>query len=239
VSAKLLFVCSLIASSFLGCTGKAQPGSVTSLTRPIAAKVIAGSPKFQECRECIYHLKLGWYIGRWGGCPTDWSECKGGRHTFEQLIRQEPMIHWLYTEGYVQAVSTAQGLTLTEKGKNASKDWKSAGSGWDITWMNKKLVEVTGIKEEPMSERKLVEFTFVHTLTGLGVELSKSEDVPAAFGVGYATKRVGPSKDVDPYNHFDGFVTTPADIMRFDPKVRKGEAFFEHYDDGWRLQGIE
>jgi hypothetical protein len=160
------------------------------------------------------------------------------------------MVHWLYTEGFLQAPLeltevhfrgsnneeiTKQvpiGLALTDKGKNASKNWKGGENGrWEIPLATKKLVEVTGITTESFMgiNVKKAEYAFVYTLTGLGVELFKSEGIPAMKGVGYQTKSIGPGL-------WDG-IAMPSDIVRFVPnKTYTQTASFQLYDDGWRLE---
>src|SRR5207245_7358826 len=82
-------------------------------------------------------------------------------------------------------------LTLTEKGKNASKDWYRESSTlngletWVVPIANKKFVEVTGIIKGEVfgAHRAEVEYDWVYSLTIIGAEVFKSTQIPASMNV--------------------------------------------------------
>lgn len=223
-------------SIFLGATVFAISSVVYAqkdFDREGAAKAIAESEAVTGC-----HAGLGirdicdWaiYTGRWNLIAEHWASTAG--HLHPDNLKGNPVGYWLYKEkGYLQ-LSPTDILTLSDKGRIASKDWKhvtapgreaeisqSSFEGWDIPLATKRLVAITSVLS---GWRMGVQFAEVHylwsyALTPLGSELFKNERIP------------GTGKNV-------GGRIAPTELTGIDPKkTYSGKAIFVLRNQGWRL----
>jgi len=201
--------------------------------RDKAAKAIAESEGFRGCHSGINIRDIcDWtiYTGRWSLIAERWGSTAA--HLQPDNLKGNPVGYWLYKEkGYLQ-LSPTEVLTLSEKGRAASKDWTHVTApgreaeisqtnfeGWDVPLAKKNLVAITSVLR---GWRVGVQFAEVHylwsyALTPLGSELFKNPRIPSTG------KNVG------------GWIA-PAELTGIEPgKTYAGKAIFVLHKEGWRL----
>jgi hypothetical protein len=192
-----------------------------------ATKAITESEAFRRCDKgtCIWAI----YTGRWNLIADHWSSTAA--HLQPDALKGSPVGYWLYTNGYLQ-LSPNDILTLSEKGRIASKSWKhvtapgreaeasqSNYEGWEIPLATKSFVAITNVLR---GWRMGVQFAEVHylwsyALTPLGSELFKNERLSS-------TRR-----------NAEGWIA-PAELTGIDAhKTYSGKAIFVLHREGWRL----
>lgn len=158
--------------------------------RENAAKAIAESETFTGCHFAggirdICDSSI--YTGRWNLIVRHWASTSA--HLQPDNLKGSAVGYWLYTNGYLQ-LSPNDMLTLSDKGRIASKGWKHVTApgreaetsqtnfeGWDIPLATKHFIAITSVFR---GWRMGVQFAEVHylwsyALTPLGSELFKNE----------------------------------------------------------------
>ena len=221
----LLFSAALLAVSGLAHAQK-------DFDRENAAKAIAESETFTGCHAgggirdiCDWSI----YTGRWNLIAEHWAST--ATHPQPDNLKGSPVGYWLYTNGYLQLLPNDM-LTLSDKGRIASKGWKHVTApgreaetsqtnfeGWDIPLATKHFIAVTSVFR---GWRMGIQFAEVHylwsyALTPLGSELFKNERLPS-------TRR-----------NAGGWIA-PAELTGIDPnKTYSDKAIFVLHNEGWRL----
>ncbi len=227
-------ICSILFSATLfALFGSAH--AQQEFDRAKAAKAIADSETFKDCHSGINNwdaCNCTIYIGRWNSIAAYW----GSPTVHPQLdsLKGNPVGYWLYKEkGYLQLSGSPEILTLSEKGRTASRDWnhvtapgreadrtQSTFERWDVPLATKKFLAITSVVRGP---RMGVQFAEVHyrwgySLTPLGTELFKNERIPSTG------RNIG------------GWIA-PTELTGIDlNKTYESKATFILHDDGWRLQ---
>jgi hypothetical protein len=223
----------LFSATFFAFSGSAH--AQQEFDRDKAAKVIAASDMFKDCHIGINNrdsCNCTVYTGRWNSIAAYW----GGPtvHPQPESLQGNPVGYWLYKEkGYLQLSSSPEILTLSEKGRTASKNWKHVTAPgreadtpqntferWDVPLATKKFVAITEVMR---GERMGVQFAdvryrWVYSLTPLGNELFKNERIPSSG------------------RNIRGWIA-PGELTGIDlDKTHESKATFILHDDGWRLQ---
>ncbi len=201
-----------------------------------AAKAIADSGTFKDCHTGINDWdtcngKI--YTGRWNYIAEYW-----GSHAAQlqpDALKANPFGYWLYKEkGYLQLSASPEALILSDKGKIASKGWNHVGAlpdnrdvstqspfdRWEVPLATKRFVGITNVLQGPRMGVHFAEvhYTWVYSLTPLGIEFFKNEKVPSTG------RNVG------------GWIT-PAELTGIElNKTFEAKATFILHKDGWRLQ---
>ena len=224
-----------ICSIFFGATVLAISSLVhaqKNFDREVAAKNITESEAFKRCSTEINNRDTcNWaiYTGRWTLIEEHWGSTAA--HLQPDNLKGNPVGYWLYTKGYLQ-LSPNDILTLSDKGRIASKDWKHVTApgreaetaqtnfeGWEIPLATKSFVAITSVlrgwrMREQFAE---VQYLWSYALTPLGIELFKNERIPSAG------KNVG------------GWIA-PTELTGINPrKTYTGKAIFVLHDQAWQL----
>jgi hypothetical protein len=229
----------IIWSILLGTTLCALSGSVRAqqqFDQEKGAKAIADSETFKDCHAgidnwdaCNWHI----YTGRWSYIAGYWNSATA--HLEPDSLKANPVGYWLYKEkGYLQLSTSPEMLTLSDKGRAASKDWyhvtapgREADSAqnpferWEVPLAAKKLVRITRVLRGEQMGVQFAEvyYTWIYSLTPLGTELFKNERIPST-GRG----------------NREGWIA-PTELNRIDlNKTYDSKAKFFFHDGGWRLQ---
>jgi len=227
-------ICSILLSAFCAISGSAR--AQQELDQEKAAKAIADSETFKDCHAginnwdvCNWHIYTGqWsYIAEYWGSPTV--------HLEPDSLKGNPVGYWLYKQkGYLQLSTSPEILTLSDKGRTASKDWEhvtapgrqadrtqSPFERWEVPLATKKFVRITDVLRGqqmgvPFAE---VRYTWTYSLTPLGTELFKNERIPST---GRGSR--------------DGWIA-PSELNNIDlNKTYDSKAKFFFQKGGWRLQ---
>lgn len=225
---KVCFV--LFSATVLAISGLAH--AQQDFDRETAAKAIAQSEAFTGCHAgtgirdiCDWTI----YTGRWNLIAEHWASTAA--HLQPDNLKGSAVGYWLYTNGYLQ-LSPNDVLTLSDKGRISSKDWKhvtapgreaetsqSNFEGWDIPLATKRFISITSVFR---GWRMGVQFAEVHylwsyALTPLGSELFRNERLPS-------TRKMQ-----------EGWIA-PTELTGIDPrKTYSGKAIFVLHREGWRL----
>jgi len=222
----VLFSAAILAISGLA---HAQQG----LDQQEAVKAITESEAFKLCStEINYSGTCSWaiYTGRWSLIAEHWGSTAA--HLQPDNLKGNPVGYWLYKEkGYLQ-ISPTEILTISDKGRIASREWTHVTAPghkaetsqtnyerWDIPLASKSLVAVTSVFR---GWRVGVQFAEVHylwsyALTPLGSELFKNERLPSTG------------------RNMGGWVA-PKELTGIDPhKTYSDKAIFVLHRQGWRL----
>jgi hypothetical protein len=225
-------ICSILFGATVLAISSLAPAQ-KDFDREAAAKAIAESEGFRECHTGIGIRDIcDWaiYTGHWSLIAEHWASTAA--HLQPDSLKENPVGYWLYKEkGYLQ-LSASEILTLSDKGRVASKDWKhvtepgreaeisqTSFEGWDIPLATKRFVAITSVLS---GWRMGVQFAEVHylwsyALTPLGIELFKNERIPSTG------KNVG------------GWVA-PVELTGIDPKkTYSGKATFVLHSQAWHL----
>jgi hypothetical protein len=224
-----------ICSIFFGATVLAISSlahAQKNFDREVAAKNITESEAFKRCSTEINNSDTcNWaiYTGRWTLIEEHWGSTAA--HLQPDNLKGNPVGYWLYTKGYLQ-LSPDDLLTLSDKGRIASKDWKHVTApgreaetsqtnfeGWEIPLATKSFVGITSVLRGWRMGVQFVEVNYLwsYALTALGSELFKSERIPSTG------KNVG------------GWITL-TELTGIDPKkTYSGKAIFVLRSQGWRL----
>jgi hypothetical protein len=226
-------ICSIVLMAGLvlvfGCNAQQE------FDRKQAASAIAESEKFKDCHTGINNWDAcNWsiYTGRWETVAGYWGSSKDQPQP--DSLKGNPVGYWLYKEkGYLQLSSSPEVVSLSDKGRTASKDWtlvtlpggKTASSiqgpleRWEVPFATKKLVAITNVLREQRMGIQVaqVTYTWVYSLTPLGTELFKNQQIPSA-GRGNES-------------------STPAELIGIDlNKTYEDKAVFTLVNGGWHLE---
>lgn len=202
--------------------------------RKEAAKAIAESEKFKDCHTGINNWDAcNWsiYTGRWETVAGYWGSSTD--HPQPDSLKANPVGYWLYREkGYLELSPSPQILSLSDKGRTASKDWtlvtlpgKAANSiqgpleRWEVPLATKKLVAITTVLRERRMGIQIAQVTYswVYSLTPLGTELFKNQRIPSAGRRNESS--------------------APAELMGIDlNKTYEDKAIFTLVRGGWHLE---
>jgi hypothetical protein len=180
-----------ILVSLIGC------GTQKAFDREKAAKDIADSEKFKDCHTGMNNWDAcNWsiYTGQWEAIAGYWGSSKNRLQA--DSLRANPVGYWLYRDkGYLQLASSPKTLSLSDKGRTASKEWtqvtlpgKAAVNSiheplerWEVPLATKKFVAITNVlRGQRMGVQfAQVNYTWVYSLTSLGTELFKNEKLPS------------------------------------------------------------
>jgi hypothetical protein len=176
--------------SLFGCNAQQE------FDRKEAAKAISDSEKFKDCHTGINNWDAcNWriYTGRWDTVAGYWGSSKDRPQP--DSLKANPVGYWLYKEkGYLQLSSSPEILSLSDKGRTASREWtlvalpgKEVSSiqgpleRWEVPLASKRLLAITNVlREQRMGVQVAqVNYSWVYSLTPLGSELFKSERIPS------------------------------------------------------------
>jgi hypothetical protein len=184
-------ICSILliaVAAGCGCTVQKQQRFDTEQ----AAKAISSSEKFKDCHRgindrdaCNYSI----YTGRWEVVASYWGSAND--HPQPESLRANPIGYWLYKDkGYLQLSSSPEVVSLSDTGRAASKEWTLVGlpgkevpgalQRWEVPLAAKNFVAITKVVREQRMGVQIarVTYTWVYSLTPLGVELFKNERIP-------------------------------------------------------------
>jgi len=179
-----------ILISLFGCNAQQE------FDRREAAKAIADSEKFKDCHTGMNNwdaCNCSIYTGRWETVAGYWGSSKD--RSQPDSLKANPVGYWLYKDqGYLQLSSSPEILSLSDAGKTASRGWTlvtlpgkqvSAIQGqlerWEVPLATKKLVAITNVVREQRVGVQVaqVSYSWVYSLTPLGIELFKNEKLPS------------------------------------------------------------
>jgi hypothetical protein len=226
-------ICSVLFSTLFALSGSAR--AQQEFDREKAAKAIADSEMFKDCHKGINNFdacNCTIYTGPWNLIASYWGSTTV--HPQSDSLKGNPVGYWLYKEkGYLQFSPSPEILTLSEKGRTASKGWnhvaapgreadtpQSAFQRWDVPLATKKFVAITGIVQGPRMGVQFAEvhYRWVYSLTPLGTELFKNERIPSTG------RNIG------------GWIA-PTELTGIDlNKTSESKATFILHNDGWHLQ---
>jgi hypothetical protein len=129
------------------------------------------------------------YTGRWDSIASYWGSPKDDSQP--DSLKANPVGYWLYKEkGYLHLSSSPEMVTLSDEGRTASKGWtlvtlpaKEVSSMQGLVGSSSRNQEVCGNHKRVPGQRLGVQFaqvnyTWVYSLTPLGIELFKNERIP-------------------------------------------------------------
>lgn len=121
--------------------------------------------------------------------------------------------------------------SLTDKGREAAKEWQQQGNGWTIPTAKKEMVEVTGLTgDDKDSKEARAEYTWKWQPTEIGANFDTSSQ--AYNGLPDSIKQnFGGASVADMMGNAGRIVTFDSS------KQQKGTAKLQLYDDGWRVTG--
>ncbi len=189
-------VCSIVmvATAFVFC---AAAHAQQEFNRDQAAKAIADSEMFKDCHNGLNNWDAcNWpiYTGRWNSIADRWGS--SADHLQPEVLKTNPVGYWLYKEkGYLQLSFSPETLSLSEKGRTASKDWiemtsrdrgangtPSTFERWDVPLAKKEFVAITDVVQGWRMGSRVAEVHYLwsYSLTALGAELFKNQRIPAS-----------------------------------------------------------
>src|SRR6266853_3497475 len=150
-------ICSVLFSvTLFALSGSAR--AEQEFDREKAAKAIADSEMFKDCHKGINNFdacNCTIYTGPWNLIASYWGST--AVHPQSDSLKGNPVGYWLYKEkGYLQFSPSSEILTLSEKGRTASKGWnhvaapgreadspQSAFQRWDVPLATKIFIAIT------------------------------------------------------------------------------------------------